>query len=261
MRHDYKLFRKSIIYLSKKNYIYNRIVEINMTIYIKELLRSTVFQCWIKIWIIKNFHNTKGTVLVMDVYVLNKSTRRIDFPNQPEICYKIKLYSELYVITTIAVFGLFSSVVLSAAIAKLKRTNHNSSNDLQMFKYFQYRAVFAALVYLIRCLNPLIGADSSASPKNVYLIQLVSLVVSNYVRSSLILITVLCEIAAQYSCLMKLNKRFRLFKSKDSLNLALFIIYSFLFYSYRLLAYEIESSTVRNKDENDQTKDSTSNKG
>jgi hypothetical protein len=142
--------------------------------------------------------------------------------------------------------NFLSSLVLSIALLKIKlnsrRSKSVSSSDFQMFKYFLYKSIFETMVYFTRSLNPLLSPDSSLSPKNIFAIQFLSMLIGNYLRSSLILVFVCCEIAAQYSCLMKLNKSFRLFKFKDILNLIAFIAYSFSFYSYRLFSYQIKSN-------------------
>ena len=168
------------------------------------------------------------------------------------LCSEIKSFSEIYLITSIAILSFFSSIILLCALNKIRiQRMKNPNGDFQMFKYFLYKSIFEALVYLTRSLNPLISADSSISPKNIYVIQFISMLISNYLRSSLILVFVFCEIAAQYSFLMKINKKFRLYKFKDIINLMIFIIYSFSFYSYRILSYELR--TINNLNSTDIT--------
>jgi hypothetical protein len=158
------------------------------------------------------------------------------------LCNEIKSFSETYIITAIAILSFLSSITLLFALNKIRVERlKNSTHDFQMFRYFLFKSIFEALVYLTRSLNPIISADSPLTPKNIYAIQFISMLVSNYLRSSLILVFVLCEIGAQYSCLIKININFRLYKFKDIINLVIFIIYSFSFYSYRILSYEIRT--------------------
>ena len=77
------------------------------------------------------------------------------------LCSEIKSFSEIYLITLIAILSFFSSIILLFALNKIRiQRMKNPNSDFQMFKYFMYKSIFEALVYLTRSLNPLIRSDS-----------------------------------------------------------------------------------------------------
>ena len=142
---------------------------------------------------------------------------------------------------SLAVFGFFMNLI-SIVMFILTKSYKNTT-----FAYLLLKSIFDAVHLLIRAIDPLFTCKACSFTKNQSFL-IFTLVFQDYLALSSLLCSMFCDIAAHLDRYILLSQNF-LFCKKISIKISVFlmILYSSLFYVYKLLAKNVVQILTKQK--------------